>query len=68
VAVEMAKRKLDILIVEYRKQLGMRNLEYKTIAGTTYLIEVKSISSIQLPSDMVVSNGKNISCSFHYVI
>ncbi|KAM0877514.1 hypothetical protein ACQ4PT_035437 [Festuca glaucescens] len=44
VAVEMAKRKLDILIVEYRKQLGMCNLEYKTIAGTPYLIEVKSIS------------------------
>ena len=43
-SVEMAKRKLDLLIVEYRKQLGMRNLEYKTIAGTAYLIEVKSIS------------------------
>jgi DNA mismatch repair protein MSH3 len=44
VTVEMAKQKLDLLIVEYRKQLAMHNLEYKTIAGTTYLIEVKSIS------------------------
>ncbi|GJN25996.1 hypothetical protein PR202_gb13887 [Eleusine coracana subsp. coracana] len=41
VAVEMAKQKLDLLIVEYRKQLGMRNLEFKSVAGTTHLIEVE---------------------------
>jgi hypothetical protein len=37
----MAQHKLDLLIVEYRKQLGMRNLEFKTVAGSTNLIEVK---------------------------
>jgi hypothetical protein len=37
----MIKQKLDLLIVEYWKQLGMRNLEYKSVAGTTHLIEVK---------------------------
>lgn len=37
----MAEHKLDLLILEYRKQLGMRNLEFKTVAGTTHLIEVK---------------------------
>lgn len=42
--VEMAKQKLDLLIVEYRKQLGMRSLEYKTVSGTAYLIEVKSLN------------------------
>lgn len=44
VTVEMAKQKLDLLIVEYRKQLGMRSLEYKTVSGTAYLIEVKSLN------------------------
>jgi DNA mismatch repair protein MSH3 len=37
----MAEHKLDLLIVEYRKQFAMHNLEFKTVAGTTHLIEVK---------------------------
>jgi len=41
VNVEMAQHKLDLLIVEYRKQLGIRNLEFKTVSGLTNLIEVK---------------------------
>lgn len=42
-AVEMAKQKLDLLIVEYRKELGIRNLEFKAVAGTTHLIEVECL-------------------------
>lgn len=37
----MANHKLNLLIVDYRKQLGMHSLEFKTVSGTTHLIEVK---------------------------
>ncbi|CAL5029203.1 unnamed protein product [Urochloa decumbens] len=40
VNVEMANHKLDLLIVEYQKQLGIRNLEFKTVAGTSHLVEL----------------------------
>lgn len=38
----MAKKKLDSLISLYRKQLGMRKLEFISVSGTTHLIEVVS--------------------------
>ncbi|XP_047064728.1 DNA mismatch repair protein MSH3 [Lolium rigidum] len=63
VAVEMAKRKLDILIVEYRKQLGMRNLEYKTIAGTAYLIELPL--DRRVPSDWMKVNSTKKTIRYH---
>lgn len=36
----MAQEKLDSLIDVYRKQLGMRKLEFMNVSGTTHLIEV----------------------------
>lgn len=38
--VQLAKEKLDSLISLYRKQLGMRKLEFIIVSGTTHLIEV----------------------------
>lgn len=34
------REKLDSLITLYRKQLGMRKLEFVSVLGTTHLIEV----------------------------
>lgn len=39
-AVQIAKEKLDLLIGQYREQLGMRNLEFMSVSGSTHLIEV----------------------------
>ncbi|PNT62187.1 DNA mismatch repair protein MSH3 isoform X2 [Brachypodium distachyon] len=63
VTVEMAKRKLDLLIVEYRKQLGMRNLEYKTVAGTTYLIELPV--DRRVPSNWMKVNSTKKTIRYH---
>lgn len=38
--VEKAEEELNSLIIHYRKQLGMRKLEFISISGTTHLIEV----------------------------
>lgn len=40
IAVQLAKEKLDLLIVQYRKQLGVRNLEFMGVSGKTHMIEV----------------------------
>lgn len=39
-AVQIAREKLDLLIGQYKKQLGMRNLEFMSVSGSTHLIEV----------------------------
>lgn len=39
--VASCKHKLEALITQFRKQLGMRNLEFSSVAGSTYLIEVR---------------------------
>ena len=36
----MAVEQLDSLIGLYRKQLGIRNLEFMSVSGLTHLIEV----------------------------
>ncbi|ONK79683.1 uncharacterized protein A4U43_C01F8980 [Asparagus officinalis] len=57
IAVQVAKEKLDLLIVQYRKQLGMRNLEFMSVSGTTHLIEVPI--DARVPSNWVkVSSTK----------
>lgn len=38
--VHLAREKLDSLIDLYRKQLGIRKLEFMNVSGTTHLIEV----------------------------
>ncbi|CAM0904859.1 unnamed protein product [Alopecurus aequalis] len=63
VTVEMAKRKLDLLIVEYRKELSIRNLEYKTIAGTAYLIELPV--DRRVPSNWMKVNSTKKTIRYH---
>ncbi|KAK3143330.1 hypothetical protein QOZ80_4AG0299040 [Eleusine coracana subsp. coracana] len=63
VAVEMAKQKLDLLIVEYRKQLGMRNLEFKSVAGTTHLIELPV--DRRVPSNWMKINSTKKTIRYH---
>ncbi|KAF7002422.1 hypothetical protein CFC21_017917, partial [Triticum aestivum] len=63
VTVEMAKQKLDLLIVEYRKQLGMRSLEYKTVSGTAYLIELPV--DRRVPSNWMKVNSTKKTIRYH---
>ncbi|KAL5214875.1 hypothetical protein ABZP36_004027 [Zizania latifolia] len=63
VAVEMAKQKLELLIFEYRKQLGMRNLEFKTVAGTTHLIELPVDRKV--PSSWLKVNSTKKTIRYH---
>lgn len=39
-AVHIVKEKLESLIISYKKKLGMHNLEYIAVSGTTHLVEV----------------------------
>nr|XP_010934727.2 LOW QUALITY PROTEIN: DNA mismatch repair protein MSH3 [Elaeis guineensis] len=56
-AVQMEEEKLDSLIYQYRKQLGMRNLEFMSVSGTTHLIELPT--DARVPSNWVkVSSTK----------
>ncbi|KAF3335261.1 DNA mismatch repair protein MSH3 [Carex littledalei] len=63
IAVEMAKEKLDSLISQYRKQLGMRNLEFKTISGTSHLIELSS--DMRVPSNWVKISSTKKTTRYH---
>ncbi|SPT18920.1 unnamed protein product [Triticum aestivum] len=63
VTVQMAKQKLDLLIVEYRKQLGMRSLEYKTVSGTAYLIELPV--DRRVPSNWMKVNSTKKTIRYH---
>ncbi|XP_034586927.1 DNA mismatch repair protein MSH3 [Setaria viridis] len=63
VNVEMAQHKLELLIVEYRKQLGMSNLEFKTVAGTTHLIELPV--DRRVPSNWVKINSTKKTIRYH---
>lgn len=63
VTVEMAKQKLDLLIVEYRKQLGVCNLEFKTVAGTTHLIELPV--DRRVPSNWMKVNSTKKTIRYH---
>uniref|UniRef100_A0A0E0KWZ7 DNA mismatch repair protein MSH3 n=1 Tax=Oryza punctata TaxID=4537 RepID=A0A0E0KWZ7_ORYPU len=63
VTVEMAKQKLELLITEYRKQLGVRNLEFKTVAGTTHLIELPVDRKV--PSSWMKVNSTKKTIRYH---
>uniref|UniRef100_K3Z3D0 DNA mismatch repair protein MSH3 n=1 Tax=Setaria italica TaxID=4555 RepID=K3Z3D0_SETIT len=63
VNVEMAQHKLELLIIEYRKQLGMSNLEFKTVAGTTHLIELPV--DRRVPSNWVKINSTKKTIRYH---
>jgi len=51
------------LIVEYRKQLGMRNLEFKTVAGSTNLIELPV--DRRVPSNWIKINSTKKTIRYH---
>lgn len=43
-----AEEKLNSLIAQYRKQLGIRNLEFMCVSGITHLIEVTFLHQIHI--------------------
>ncbi|CAA6655635.1 unnamed protein product [Spirodela intermedia] len=58
-ACRLAEERLDLLIIQYRKKLGIRNLEFATVSGTTHLIELASEKKV--PSDWVkISSTKKV--------
>eukprot|EP00268_Persea_americana_P050080 TRINITY_DN5420_c0_g1_i5.p1 TRINITY_DN5420_c0_g1~~TRINITY_DN5420_c0_g1_i5.p1 ORF type:complete len:629 (+),score=145.72 TRINITY_DN5420_c0_g1_i5:657-2543(+) len=62
-AVQIAKEKLDLLIGQYRKQLGMRNLEFMSVSGSTHLIELSS--DVKVPSSWVKVNSTKKTTRYH---
>ncbi|XP_020577568.1 DNA mismatch repair protein MSH3 [Phalaenopsis equestris] len=63
IAVQTTKEKLDSLIIQYRKQLGMRNLEFIAVSGVTHLIELSSDTKV--PSNWVKVNSTKKSVRYH---
>ncbi|XP_020682770.1 DNA mismatch repair protein MSH3 isoform X2 [Dendrobium catenatum] len=63
IAVQMTKEKLDSLIIQYRKQLGMRNLDFTSVSGVTHLIELSSDTKV--PSSWVKVNSTKKSVRYH---
>ncbi|XP_034206345.1 DNA mismatch repair protein MSH3 isoform X2 [Prunus dulcis] len=61
--VQMAKKKLDSLISLYRKQLGMRKLEFISVSGTTHLIELPL--DVKVPSNWVKINSTKKTVRYH---
>lgn len=61
--VQLAKEKLDLLIGMYRKQLGIRNLEFMSVSGATHLIELPSDKKV--PSNWVKINSTKKSIRYH---
>ncbi|XP_031502856.1 DNA mismatch repair protein MSH3 [Nymphaea colorata] len=49
--VASCKHKLDASITQFRKQLGMRNLEFSSVAGSTHLLELPS--NVRVPPNWV---------------
>ncbi|XP_030463441.2 DNA mismatch repair protein MSH3 [Syzygium oleosum] len=59
-AVQVAKERLESLIVMYQKQLRMRNLEFMSVSGTTHLIELPVDVKVPLNWVKVNSTKKTI--------
>ncbi|KAL5981573.1 hypothetical protein ACLOJK_015635 [Asimina triloba] len=62
-ALQMVKEKLDLSIGLYRKQLGMRNLEFMSVSGSTHLIELPS--DARVPSNWVKVNSTKKTIRYH---
>ncbi|KAA0033635.1 DNA mismatch repair protein MSH3 [Cucumis melo var. makuwa] len=60
---QSAREKLDALITFYRKQLGMRNLEFTSVSGTTHLIELAI--DVKVPSKWVKINSTKKTVRYH---
>ncbi|PKA58023.1 DNA mismatch repair protein MSH3 [Apostasia shenzhenica] len=63
IAVELAKEKLDSLIIHCRKQLGIRNLNFTSVSGITHLIELSS--DARVPSNWVMINSTKKMVRYH---
>ncbi|XP_077241803.1 homolog of DNA mismatch repair protein MSH3 isoform X2 [Tasmannia lanceolata] len=61
--VQIAKEKVDLLIGLYRKQLGVRNLEFMSVSGSTHLIELPS--DVRVPSNWVKVNSTKKTIRYH---
>ncbi|XP_078427460.1 homolog of DNA mismatch repair protein MSH3 isoform X2 [Wolffia australiana] len=62
-ACRLAEERLDSLITQYRKQLGMRNLEFTSVSGTTHLIELPVEKKV--PADWVRVSSTKKSNRYH---
>ncbi|KAJ4706053.1 putative DNA mismatch repair protein MSH3 [Melia azedarach] len=62
-AVQSAKEELDSLICLCRKQLGMRNLEFMSVSGTTHLIELPV--DFKVPLNWVKINSTKKTIRYH---
>ncbi|CAK9160960.1 unnamed protein product [Ilex paraguariensis] len=61
--VQLAKEKLELLIGLYRKQLGIRKLEFMNVSGVTHLIELPL--DVKVPSDWVKVNSTKKTIRYH---
>lgn len=62
-SVQVAKDKLDSLIVSYRKLLRMSKLEFMSVSGTTHLIEMSS--DARVPTDWVKRSSTKKTIRYH---
>ncbi|KAK7343678.1 hypothetical protein VNO77_12606 [Canavalia gladiata] len=62
-AFKVAVEQLDLLIDLYRKQLGMRNLEFTSVSGTTHLIELST--AVKVPLNWVKVNSTKKTIRYH---
>ncbi|XP_020079711.1 DNA mismatch repair protein MSH3 isoform X1 [Ananas comosus] len=63
IAVKMETEKLHLLLPQYQRQLHLRNLEFKTISGTTHLIELPS--DVRVPLNWVKVSGTKKTIRYH---
>ncbi|KAF8008565.1 hypothetical protein BT93_K2284 [Corymbia citriodora subsp. variegata] len=62
-AVQVAKERLESLIVMYQKQLRMRNLEFMSVSGSTHLIELPV--DVKVPLNWVKVNSTKKTIRYH---
>ncbi|KAK8951905.1 DNA mismatch repair protein MSH3 [Platanthera zijinensis] len=63
IAVQIMKEKLDSLIIQYRKELGMRNLDFTSVSGVTHLIELSADAMV--PSNWFKVNSTKKTVRYH---
>ncbi|KAF5191448.1 Dna mismatch repair protein msh3 [Thalictrum thalictroides] len=61
--VQVANHKLDSLIDLYRKQLGVRNLDFISVSGSTHLIELPL--NVKVPSNWIKVNSTKKTIRYH---
>ncbi|KAL5727562.1 hypothetical protein ACHQM5_000745 [Ranunculus cassubicifolius] len=61
--VQVVNQKLDSLISLYRKQLGVRNLDFISVSGSTHLIELPS--DVEVPSNWAKINSTKKTIRYH---